>query len=248
MKTETYYKITNGEIVCVTRSEQRCSPSVDILSKYANASAIRHRNIMGAVFLGDDALGNIGVSLTQKVATYTIQCRTIPLRTRFKLDGKVMVPLFGTHNNEPILQLKWTAPDSMRIYLIVEVTQQPTGRSPSTFQCSNQWLVAVDSSQRYWRLPTSNVYEDCRLCIGTFDSVGTSHVDVLSLAWKQFHLSEWNTDLSDRAGSGGAQNAAALFRFTPNEKEGFTQLPCPASWMSYCTKISNEHINQNIAI
>jgi hypothetical protein len=166
----------------------------------------------------------------------------MPMRAAFIMKDGYMVPDFTSSSNDT-MDLKWSPPPTMRLYLMVYC---PIG---SPLYSETQFLVAVDGNGRFWRLPTSNTYEDCKLCTGSYNSEGATFVDVLSRAWNQFQTSRWQKDLNDRGGTSGMSNSRMMFRYKPLEKDqGFEQVPAPSDWSSYCTKVSNEFITNNIIL
>lgn len=249
MSTETYYKFnTAGECLRVTVQEQGVRLQKDLLAKFTDDRAIPIPELIDAGILGDGASGKIGMMVRSKFITFTIPVNALPMRAAFAMKGEVLVPDFSADITVPTMELKWQVPEGMRVFLVVN-----SPKNESYIQTDIQWLIALDQQGRIWRLPTSNCYEDCRLCAGIFDSIGATYIDMLGKAWRQFISSRWQKDLIGEGGglAKSIAHAQAMFRYKPLGKDeggGFQQLPIEGDWTSLCTKVGSEHLNNNILI
>lgn len=224
----------------INRSEVDLQP--EILTRFAAQATTRVRNIISSLALSSKLAGNVHMAIRGKVVVFTVQLGVMPMRARFSVskDGKTMVPDF-TSDSIP-MSLEWTPPAGMTLLLMVSMT-------PDTTTTSDQFLVAVDKAGRFYRLPTTNCYENCKLCTGKFNGIGATYADAIGKALNQFAASEWQGDLHDRGGATGMTNSKLMFRFKPMEPEGFDQLPPEAEdWTALCTKVNYEFITNFIVL
>lgn len=244
MITEKIFTINpDGRIQRVSIVVDDLTMNNDILSRFATENPVKLPNLIASGVLGSGAIGNIGVSCRLKSFTFTIPVGVLPMRAAFSIKDGILMPDFTAAKPE-LMDLKWEVITGMRVFLLVYCPVDS-----KTIWCENQFLVAYDAAGRMYRLPVSNVYEDCRLCTGSYSSEGSTYMDVLCKAWNQFTMSNWQKDLVDRGGDNAISNAQAMFRYKPNEKSGFEQLPPAASdWTGFCKKINNEFINTNIIL
>jgi hypothetical protein len=125
----------------------------------------------------------------------------------------------------------------MRLFLTAHVS--------SSIECIEQHLVAIDSENRTWRMPVSNLYSDCKLCPGRYDSYDSDMLSLLSKVWHQFHSSPWNADLYGDSTSMRRSGTRALFTFDISNS-GITQRTPPKNWQACCEKAATEFITHYI--
>lgn len=156
-------------------------------------------------------------------------------------DGKRVCPDFGSHRNSgPMFDLWWTPPPDMKVVLMVEMLSRGTQMS-----AVKSWLFATDESQKIYRLPTGNVYDNCELCTGAFSSGASSMSEVLALCVNQLLGSHWQGDLlSDQSRT----DSMKMFMFKPNERSGFDQLPIECEWATLCKVVGNQVITKNVNV
>lgn len=173
---------------------------------------------------------------------WTVEVLALTMNAPFALVNSVLVPVFdaGTTN----VKMEWEVPPEMTLLLSVNTIQDG-----SEVRVADQYLHAFDLNGMSYRLPVSNIYEDCRLCSGKFDSRARSHFESLDKALKQFVNSPWNADLY-RGSDEDHLKTQCMFRFHPTNG-GFEQLEmtCGAgrNWTHLCTKAVNEVTNNYIA-
>lgn len=244
---EEFYSLRGGQFYRVTLLHSPVDIPTGTLARMVMNQGVKITKLFDAALVGGKSGTVMGASIGANSAQFTVPIPSIILRSRFHLTAeKVLVPDFACRlvaTTVPQQNLEWVPPLDMSIYLMVVIS--PDGHMLYVENC---FLFAMDKDLRTYRLPTSNVYEDCRVCMGEFASMGTSHVDCVSKAVAQFKASTWNADLANRGGAKSAENGHNMFRFKPNELEGFEQLPPAMPWPTLCTKVSNEFINQNVAL
>lgn len=250
MRQETLMVITPQGPERWDINKTRLNITSEVASRFARENAVRLRNIAPSI---SPEFGPVSVLLIANgnniEAWWTLPVLTLTLRTPFAIAGdKVLVPSFA--GNSPQLTLPWTVDQNnaygMWLYLVLKTVPASSGRAT----CGKQYLVARDINGMFYRLPVSNVYADCEVCTGQFDSVAQdTHTTCLFNAAKQFVGSSWNKDLLTEADND--RNTAAMFRFAP-DNDGFKQLPMllnnRQTWQSLCAKVSTEVTTKYITV
>lgn len=225
----------------VTESEIELQP--EIMTRFSAQTTQRLRGLMMASAIFPELASHpISVAIREKQVAFTVPLNKLPLRARFSVNAedKCLVPDFTSQSTPMVLE--WYPPSGMSLFLLVSML-------PDATISSDQFIVACDSAGRMYRLPTTNCYENCKLCTGKYDGAGATYADAIGKALKQFWSSDWQGDLSDRGGSAGMANSKLMFRFRPMEPEGFEQLPPKAThWTALCTKVSHEYLNNMLAL
>lgn len=247
MNTETFFAILHdGRVQKVSLTATDIDIKKDILSQFAVEAGCKIKNLIDAGILGEGTAGKIGLCAKRESMVFTIPVGVIPMKANFVIKDDILMPDFASATSATsLMDLKWQVPHNkgMRVFLMVYCPVD------SAIYSETQFLLAMDEAGRTYRLPTSNCYEDCKLCTGDYISRGNTYMDVLCRAWEQFTHSNWQSDLNNRGGAKGMENSKNMFRFKPLEKEGFEQLPMNCdNWTTLCTKIGNEFINSNIVI
>ena len=196
------------------------------------ASVCRGEPVAVPALIRHPELGLIGLSADPKVCWWTIRMKSLMLRCRFRhLDDLTIVPDFSS-DSSPVLSVRWTPPDDMKLILFVQTAATETGGFKNS---GPPFLFAVSDDKNLWRFPIGNLYDDCRLCLGEDRWYGKTQLEVLEAVFTQLEKSEWNADLwtGERA-----ENTRKLFRFKV-ENSGFTQLPTDEDrhWTSLCNKV-----------
>lgn len=221
--------ITGGRLYRekVNREEIECT---DEIIKSLSKSEFRKTNLVmempGPV--------PVGLTITGQGDYWTVPIRKLPLKAPFKTIDGVFFPQFSA-THEPVLPLEWEVPEDMRLALVIL-----TEAGDRVVSIKNQWLLALDSEKRCYRLPMGNIYEDGRLCIGDMKPHHASAQKCIEAELEQFARSQWNGDLDS-----SAEQTKALFRFKPvNAKDGkFEQQPPLARWQDLSKKISPSILN-----
>ncbi len=162
----------------------------------------------------------------------------LKLNCHYRLIGdKVLVPVFIAKDSDTSEYIAaapvWKVPDDMVLLFATRVYNfSDLRRQPATSPDQSCWLIAYDKDKRAYKLPISNVYDDCAVCMGQFDGAAPTVSEAFSRALKQFGASDWNADLA-----GGTGNSDSLFRFK-TKKDETESLPPTAPWTSLCTVIS----------
>jgi hypothetical protein len=175
------------------------------------------------------AVGGINVSIVKnKQDIYcTLELSVLPLKAPYAVVGDgILAPSFGA-TNQPILDLKWTPPEGMRIKLLVLVASNGTGAL-----IKEQWLMVFDAERRCYRLPSGNLYDDARLCNGAMLRTHPTIQAAVQAELVQLEKGQWNGDLNTRE-----LQASELFRFKPTN-ETFEQQPPLKLWADLCDKIN----------
>jgi hypothetical protein len=192
--------------------------------------------------VGDGILHNVGLTSKGKLTSFSLRLSKMQINTKFVLKDGFLVPDFAqTSASSTEFSLTWYVPDKMKLYLMVTV-------DASAMLADDTWLVAFDRNGNCYRLPTTNTYEDGKVCQGIYDGYGTSLLDCLIKAYKQFIDSRWNADLHDRGGDYGMEHSMQLFRFKPLEPDGFDMVQPDKDWTLLAEKINSEFINNNIIL
>ena len=172
----------------------------------------------------------ISVSLDKKgFSCFWIPVLELNLTTNCQADAEgITFPVFSP--DFPVFELRWHPPIGMNLFLVVLIGDYNIE--------SGIYLVAIDNDHRKWRLPLSNLYDDCKLCNGSYERVTHQPLLAVRAAWDQFNLSRWNGDLyAGRATENTMSNTRSLFAFKASN-DGFEQVPV-VNWETLCQKISN---------
>lgn len=231
----TTFVLKDGVFYRKHETWQEINLQADIITKFAGEISSKTGMIFNSAQVGTGLVGAVGMATKGKLVAFTLRIGILPIRARFLLRDGLLVPDFACSEHSIPFHFSWYVPSAMNLYLIVTM-------QAAKLVAGDQFLVAIDNQSRMYRLPTSNVYEDCRLCAGRFESSGTTYLDVLIKCWNQFQNSEWQADLAQHGGDNGQENAKRMFRFKPGEGDSFEQQDAPANWQSYAKKIANETI------
>lgn len=174
-------------------------------------------------------------ALAGNMTVWSLPLVKLPLKTFYQSKDGVAFPAFDDATS-PVLALEWVPPPNL--YLVLAVVLDVNRL------CSMQYLVAFDQQSRSYKLPLSNLYDDCKLCSGQYKGGSDSQVEALTNALNQLHKGEWQKDLY----AGDAANRKRtrdLFSFKVEEK-GFSQIPPEKDWTKACEKVANDFVTANI--
>lgn len=182
--------------------------------------------------------GTASIICTNTERYAVARLKVIKLNCHFRLVGdKVLVPVFvGKETSREgyiAAAPEWTVPDDMILLFAARIYNfNDVGRPLATNPDHSCYLIAYDKDKRSYRLPISNVYDDCAICMGKFNGDADTASEALSLAMRQFNASDWNADLS-----GETTNSDSLFRF--KTKDELTEcLPPAYPWPKLCKVVS----------
>lgn len=244
--SKTKYELNeDGTIYRIVEDRYKLQLNQDVIKRIMGESvSIKIPGVANAGAICNGFTGNIGVSYRNGAMAATIPMDFLPLRTTFAPIGGMMVPDFTGVEGATKMFMKWFPVGGMRLFLVIALAPKPAG----LMGAGDQYFVAMDKTGRMFRLPTTNAYENCRMCHGQYDGIGSSILDCCAKAWAQFESSEWQADLQDRGGENGMANSRLLFRFKPLETEGFHQVEPDKPWDTYCTKVNVEFLNNHIVL
>lgn len=240
MKTEVFYVITE---VGVERWDLKKRPiNIEPTVVEAMAENITRRNPAIACLGGD--YGNAGVVMLGAYETWSVRVLTLSLSTPFDLVDGIHVPAF-CDKTKPIMPMKWKVPSGIIMVLGIIVLSDPF------FYAGDHYLIVFDPSKRMWRMPLSNLYEDCKLCHGQPIRKFNTSLECVKNACDMFSRSNWNQDLFQDDNMKRINASKDMFRFKPSST-GFDQLPIQLSagkdWTSLCEKVAADKLNQLIQI
>jgi hypothetical protein len=241
MEETNYTEVLLGEDGRVFRRVvQQREVVVDENAVFSAVKESQMARIPNAMIVGKSIAGLSIKEEPSRVIIYaTVSLPFVRFNTSFKTleDGQVVVPVFEKPNpssSTPRFTVDWdvavACQGKVRLWLLVEVikTKEPL------FETSTCWLAATSSSGHIYRIPLSNVYDDCKICMG--DTWGGRQQPTLQQsldeALNQFLNSPWNSDLSK-----SREKSDAFFRFKP-ENEGFKTLPTTQQWNNLCERVS----------
>ena len=195
----------------------------------------------------DKKIVNCAIVNSAGDSTWTVELPFLPMTTHFKVaEDSTMTPSFSKVEN-PLATVMWETPKDMRLLWLINIT-----RSGDAFMVGNQFLLAQSPSGSLHKLPISNLYDDCRICTGNFNSVADSNLQCLRQSFLQLLKSQWQGDLYEHQPDSYKERTDRMFRFKPSEKEGFEQQPpefqLGKSWQNYCDVVSTQWITSNLTI
>lgn len=181
--------------------------------------------------------GNVGLATRSNQCYWTVPLQRLIMKAPFKMINGAMVPLF-TSSTDPVLSLEWKPAGDIRLFITQHTVPDPAGNHA----VGNTYLFAVDKRGNYWKLPLPNLYDDCRVCMGSNGiAYGANAQELFLQLIMNFEESRWNADLWKTV-----EQTQNLFRFEP-KNEGFVTLPPTASWTQLSVKVSTE-ITQNCCV
>lgn len=211
---------------------------IDDASVFSAIKEGQRTKIRDALFVGKEPTGLC--VRTDKTAWVnviaTIPMRFVRLNTNFRMEDKVMVPVFTKPEAHiPRFNADWdvgiACSGKVKLWLMVQTRHQPGDAMHHIREC---YLAATSGSNKTYRIPLSNIYDDCRICMGdTWNGKQQPTLpQALEAALAQFLNSPWNSDLSKVR-----SKSDAFFRFNP-ENEGLVTLPVNGQWNNLCERVS----------
>jgi hypothetical protein len=212
----------DGALIERTLRERHLEIEQTVFEELTSEATRIIRNVMTIPEWGV-AHANVGLHDT----LWSVAIDRIPLRARFRLANKVLVPAFACVS-EPEMPLVWRAPAEVRLIFVIR-TEFSEGKA---IVCGN-WLFAWSDDNNGYRLPLPNLHDDCLICTGEFEHCYPTVFEGLAASLAQFGRSKWNSDLMR-----DSERSQKFFRFRPTA-EGFETLPIEAQpWTGLCDKVS----------
>jgi len=140
-------------------------------------------------------------------------------------DSKIMVPKLDESSLKTI-DMVWSPPENCTLVYAVQAMQRP-----GYYQSSNNYLYAYSATGIY-TLPIGNLYDDCKVCTGDYDSRGGTLQETVQKSMDQFVNSKWNTHLVK-----DLDNCYRTFRWEA-KADSFSQMKPDGNWKSLATKVS----------
>lgn len=235
--SDTYeYVITASGLKRRTTSETDIDINQAIIDQISAAVARKSVNLLPMKIIDPENGHNASVTVMPGgVTVWSLPLVKLTLKTFYQSKDGVVFPVFDDPTS-PSLPLEWAVPSNM--FLVFAVLLD-TGMN-----CTKQYLVAFDSSGRTYKLPLSNLYDDCALCSGPYRGRSGSQVESLTNALNQLRNGEWQKDLYS-SDAKKRKCTRALFSFKVEEK-GFSQIPSAEDWTKSCEKFGNDFVTANI--
>lgn len=179
----------------------------------------------------------VGIQRKNRNVYMYAKMEALKLNTVWRPYGSspVKLMLVGVSTGETDFQASylWHPPDDMKLWLVSVMT--PTGPS-GAYLPELTYIIAV-GKKKFYRLPLPNLYEDCRICMGSWASKNIeTWQDRFIEVYEQFWNAPWNTDLSDKH---KPTESTAMFVFDSKGK----QLPSPDGWEKLCRAANNAHFS-----
>jgi hypothetical protein len=240
IKPGTYYCVEPERTLRldVAATEVNVLPQLERI--FAENTAVRVANVA----LIGEGYGMASITATPTMETWTVKVLKLGMEAPFLLRDGLHLPAFA-EQNAPVIPMVWDVPDSMNLTLTVIL--KCTGK---VYGAGDQFLVAFDSEKRAWRLPLSNLYDECKLCHGQHNTRWKTKLESVKNACELFSKSRWNRDLY--AGKDHLiPKTQAMFRWRPTEGGGFEQqamlLEEGKDWTSLAEKVGTEFIQRMVA-
>ena len=171
--------------------------------------------------------GTAHASIGQEDIIWSMPIRRIPLKTKFRLINKVLVPMFAS-SSDLEMPMVWEVPNEIRLMFVIRTELLDDYQT-----VEKNWLFAFNQANNGYRLPLPNLYDDCSICTGEFEQSYDTSAECVIASLEQFNKSQWNSDLMP-----ALERAQKFFRFKPTD-ENFETLPIAAAdWTSLCDKVS----------
>jgi hypothetical protein len=171
---------------------------------------------------------------TTTIQTYaTIPLKFVRFNTGFRMVGDVVVPVFEKPTSStPRFNVDWdldkACAGKVRLWFLVKTKSDAGNPNHYIYEC---YLAATSTSNKTYRIPLSNVYDDCKVCMGDYNTEHPTLQQALDAALEQFLTSPWNADLRK-----SSEKSDAFFRFKP-ENAGFETLPVVGQWNNLCERV-----------
>lgn len=134
------------------------------------------------------------------------------LKTSFSVRGEFLVPEFEVRADTINLDLRWTAPPNVNIYLAVKALSTPWRPHHACL------FVRIDGQNGNWRLPIANTYADGRICLGSAygDVRKNSLQELMQESLNLLDGATWNSDLYEDGWR--ITNSQSMFRFKTSDR------------------------------
>lgn len=176
---------------------------------------------------------------------WSVPMTEIVLRTTFGAgnpgawnEGEIFPTFAEKESGEVPMEVVWKLNDIlsetskwMGIRFVAEVASSGT-----RYYVRDHYLYAFDERHAAYRLPFGNIYENCRMCMGDYDSTSSTAAECVQKALTQFKRATWNADLFNNE-----ELIQRFVRFKPLES-GFKTLPILDDWTEVCAKVGTSNL------
>lgn len=218
----------SSEMVTETRSPRNVS---EALLERCGQNVVR---TVKRAFLDQD--GDFVSVIMTGAETYTVKrLSQIKLLSHYTLNEGFLTPVFKAKDDTQAIGMLAAAPvwATGAITLAFATRIHFGNGTPHTMPDQACYLIAFDVEKRAWRLPLPNLFNDCALCMGSFNGRGATVKEAFDLALTQFNNSDWNSDLIEER----QKKASQFFRFKPSE--GSVEcVPFAGDWTTMCEKVA----------
>lgn len=137
-----------------------------------------------------------------------VQLDNLRIRTFYKLEGNVLLPVFTAGGDAIEMTCTWTPPGHLKMNAAV------SAKHDGMDWVSQHYFMFGTSAYDpgFWKLPLPNSFEDGRMCLGRdYLPKDKTLVGLLAKIVDHLHSSHWNTDIAP-----DYNLTKALFRFDPS--------------------------------
>lgn len=208
-----------------------------IASQIAASVGVKIRSVITMKHLGFDGEMHVSACVTPLSTLWTVPLEQIMIDAPFQCKDGVLWPALGNPDLSN-MTMWWKVPPGMRVFLGINVGNMK-------FESISQFLIALDSGNRQYRLPLSNTYEDCVLCTGKYPGQTgcASHIDAVRAAVSQFFKGKWQHDLYQTT---EVKNTRALFSFKVDGDKTTQMWDGTLDWTKHCNKCGNTFLLNNL--
>ncbi len=190
-------------------------------------------------------LGPVNVCLVNNSGSVfvSVQLGQLKMKATYDAANEITFPTFKGKGE--FVTLDWTPVPDMALYFGVKVDKYnpAPGTVPGYFYASTLYLFAIHTpSKTCHLLPMPNLYNDCHVCVGDYNSKTATTFDSFLKAYEYFCASKWNDHLI-KDNSDRMKCAAKMFRFKPNGPETFESLPPEDDWRKLCVPVGTDVLN-----
>lgn len=179
---------SDGNAVLRTITEQPCAIVNELVEGLSN-NAIRS---LPGIF--QTPTERVGVVLTRNEILLGCRLSHLELSMNWFLSNGLLLPrpcANGDKGSGTVMKMKWEPHNGLNLMFVAVIHP---GMEIENRKC---FLLAFNSSKANYQLPLPNLYDDCSVCMGEFNSHGTSYLECFQKALTQFRNATWNTDLTD---------------------------------------------------
>lgn len=162
--------------------------------------------------------------------------KSLSIRAPYSADSNGVLHPNLSSKTEPVLTMEWAPPRDAALHLICKSCNASDSGLGVNHSIMAMWLFLIDRDGVGFRLPIGNIHDDCAICMGNGNGVGSDFLnEAVQRTMERFRQTQWNADLWKDISS-----TQLMFGWKPvDSKNGeFQQQPIPDNWKNLCIKVA----------